>query len=257
MDSGARTHQQNRGNATQTGRSGPTQPGNSAESSIPASVKIQDKAAYGGYTHFLSLPLAHPTLVNKLDNFRNTITKEFGIHESIFNKTKSLHLTLRMLELRGEERIKKAAEVIQNVSSKVMDALENRPLLIRLNGLDLMSGTKDEALILYAPAEVIGGESRLLSAIKVITDALIDADLIPRNDTGRSLKLHVTLMKASFKRRANIYDAVVPFDARGIFELYGREEWGEYAISEAHLSQMKIAPNGYFHCCASIPFPRV
>lgn len=46
------------------------------------------------------------------------------------------------------------------------------------------------------------------------------------------------------------------FDAREIFKQYGSEEWGEYHIREAHLSQRFVFDeNGYYHCCASIPFP--
>lgn len=46
------------------------------------------------------------------------------------------------------------------------------------------------------------------------------------------------------------------FDARSIFKQYGSEEWGEYVIREAHLSQRFVYDdNGYYHCCASIPFP--
>lgn len=46
------------------------------------------------------------------------------------------------------------------------------------------------------------------------------------------------------------------FDARGIFKQFGSEEWGEYLIREAHLSQrFTFDENGYYHCCASIPFP--
>lgn len=46
------------------------------------------------------------------------------------------------------------------------------------------------------------------------------------------------------------------FDARDIYKQYGSEEWGEYLIREAHLSQrFAFDDNGYYHCCTSIPFP--
>lgn len=46
------------------------------------------------------------------------------------------------------------------------------------------------------------------------------------------------------------------FDARTIIKCYGSEEWGEYLIREAHLSQrFAYDENGYYRCCASIPFP--
>ncbi|GLJ26930.1 hypothetical protein SUGI_0527100 [Cryptomeria japonica] len=41
-------------------------------------------------------------------------------------------------------------------------------------------------------------------------------------------------------------------------ELYGFENWGQYVIHEAHLSQrFKCDNDGYYHCCLSIPFPEV
>lgn len=46
------------------------------------------------------------------------------------------------------------------------------------------------------------------------------------------------------------------FDARGIVEQFGSEEWGEYLIREAHLSRRFVYDeNGYYQCRASIPFP--
>lgn len=46
------------------------------------------------------------------------------------------------------------------------------------------------------------------------------------------------------------------FDARAIFKQFGSEEWGDYLIREAHLSQRFVYDeSGYYHRCASIPFP--
>lgn len=46
------------------------------------------------------------------------------------------------------------------------------------------------------------------------------------------------------------------FDAREILKQYGSKEWGVYHIREAHLSQrFAFDETGYYHCCASIPFP--
>ena len=58
-----------------------------------------------------------------------------------------------------------------------------------------------------------------------------------------------------FRRSKGIRN-VDSFDARGIFKQYGSEEWGQYLIPEVHLSQRFVFDeNGYYHCCASIPFP--
>ncbi|XP_047958209.1 uncharacterized protein LOC125203800 isoform X3 [Salvia hispanica] len=219
---------------------------------------VAEVKAVGADTHvranITNIPLvSYPVKESKATSSSKMI--DSGIEKSIFIKPTTFHLTVLMLKLWNKERVKSATEVLQSVSSKVMDALENRPLSIRLKGLDCMRGSKAKAFVLYAPVEEIGGEGRLLRACKVITDAFVDAGLVVGNDAGQ-LKLHATLMNARHRKRKTRSARVDPFDARGIFDLYGNEEWGEYCISEAHLSQrFAFDENGYYHCCASIPFP--
>ncbi|KAL7099948.1 hypothetical protein ACP275_09G118600 [Erythranthe tilingii] len=183
--------------------------------------------------------------------------KDLGIDKSIFIKPKTFHLTVLMLKLWNKDRVKTAAEVLQNVSPKVMDALENRPLSIRLKGLDRMRGSMAKASVIYAPVEEIGDEGRLLRACEVITDAFVEAGLVVEKDIGQKLKLHATLMNARHRKRKDRTRKFESFDARGIFDMYGSEDWGVYPIYEAHLSQRFVFDdNGYYHCCASIPFPK-
>ncbi|OMO66638.1 hypothetical protein COLO4_30466 [Corchorus olitorius] len=177
-----------------------------------------------------------------------------------------------MLKLWNKERVNLAAE---SISSQVMDALDNRPLFIRLKGLDCMRGSLAKAQVVYAPVEEIGGENRLLRACKVINDAFTEAGLVLERDARHEVKLHATVMNGRHRRRfhpvlfpyfclnflfqvwrKNQRKNSGPFDARGIFKQFGSEEWGEYLIREAHLSQrFRFDENGYYHCCASIPFP--
>ncbi|KAI3900170.1 hypothetical protein MKW92_044924, partial [Papaver armeniacum] len=112
--------------------------------------------------------------VNKTPLVHNTPKKsklrslpELGIEKSIFIKPSTFHLTVLMLKLWNKERIAAAVEVLQRVSSKVIDALDNRPLSIRLKGLENMRGPLLKAKILYIPVEEIGGEGRLLRACRI------------------------------------------------------------------------------------------
>ncbi|XWS11953.1 hypothetical protein CRYUN_Cryun37aG0049200 [Craigia yunnanensis] len=146
---------------------------------------------------------------------------------------------------------------VKSISSKVMDALDNRPLFVRLKGLDCMKGSLARARVVYAPVEEIGSENRLSRACQVIVDAFVEAGLVLEKDARHELRLHATVMNARHrKRRGRKNVQFDSFDARGIFKQFGSEEWGEYLICEAHLSQrFKFDENGYYHCCASIPFP--
>ncbi|XP_042025872.1 uncharacterized protein LOC121772731 isoform X2 [Salvia splendens] len=208
------------------------------------------------FTHFVSLPLAiYPELLKKLVDFKIAVLGEAaadsGIEKSIFAILESIHLTVLMLELSNEEQFKTATEAMQSASSKVMDALENRPLFIKLKGLECFRDFEDKPYLVYAPVEVIGGKERLLCAYDVINDAFVRAGLAVGYDR-KNLKLHVTLMSTRFRTTMK----EKPFDARAIFKRYGNEEWGEYRISEAHLSKRgEFMRNGYYLCCASLPFP--
>nr|XP_016455142.1 PREDICTED: translation initiation factor IF-2-like isoform X2 [Nicotiana tabacum] len=231
-------------------------------------VEVQNQ----DYSHFVSLPLAiYPELVNKLINFQNSVLGitevsksptseskasellELGIEKSIFINPKTFHLTVLMLKLWNKDRFEAAAQVLRSVSPKVLDALESRPVSIRLKGLECMRGSPAKAYVVYAPVEVIGGEARLLRACQVIIDAFTEAGLVLEKDANRKLKLHATIMNVRHSRRSGYAD---PFDARAIFDQYGSEEWGECLLREAHLSQRFVyGDNGYYHCCESIPFP--
>ncbi|XP_077218551.1 uncharacterized protein LOC143852815 isoform X2 [Tasmannia lanceolata] len=202
----------------------------------------------------------------QIDNIRgkNDVSKapgssrlsDLGIDKSIFIKPKTFHLTVLMLKLWNKERIAKAAEVLQRISSKVMDALESRPISVRLRGLECMKGSLAKARVLYAPVEEIGGEDRLLRACQIIIEAYVEAGLVLQKDAKQSLKLHATVMNARHRKRKNKTRRFDSFDASGIFKQYRSKEWGEYLIREAHLSQRFVFDgNGYYHCCASIPFP--
>ncbi|ONK67190.1 uncharacterized protein A4U43_C06F17230 [Asparagus officinalis] len=186
----------------------------------------------------------------------SSILSELGIDKSIFIKPKTFHLTVLMLKLWNKDRVAAAADVLQKISSEVNDALDNRPVLIRLKGLKCMRGSPAKARVLYAPIEEIGGEGRLLRACQVIIKAYVEAGLVLEKDAQQALKLHATLMNARHrkgKKRMRRHDS---FDARGIFLRYGSENWGDYLIQEAHLSQRFIFDeSGYYHCCASISFP--
>ncbi|XP_019704827.1 uncharacterized protein [Elaeis guineensis] len=180
---------------------------------------------------------------------------DLGIDRSIFIKPRTFHLTVLMLKLWNKDRVAAATEVLQRISSKVKDALDNRPVFIRLKGLTCMKGSPAKVRVVYAPVAEIGGEGRLLRACQVIIDAYVEAGLVLEKDAHQTLKLHATLMNVRHRKRKRTrrHDS---FDARHIFKVHGSKDWGEYLIQEVHLSQrFKFDESGYYHCCASIPLP--
>ncbi|CAO2194331.1 unnamed protein product [Urochloa humidicola] len=181
---------------------------------------------------------------------------DFGIDKSIFIKPKTFHLTVVMLKLWNKDRIAKASDVLQSISSQVNEALENRPISIQLRGLTCMKGSPAKARVVYAPVLEVGDEGRLARACKVIIDAFVKSGLVFERDARQELKLHATIMNVRHRKSRKRNQWNDSFDAREIFRKYGKEEWGEYHIPEVHLSQrFKFDESGYYHCCSSIPLP--
>ncbi|KAK1375998.1 Eukaryotic LigT [Heracleum sosnowskyi] len=191
------------------------------------------------------LPVGYPPKASKpskLDE-KTTALSALGIDKSIFIKPKTFHLTVLMLKLYNKELVDLAANVLQSLPTKIMHALDGQPVAVRLKGLECMRGSFAKARVLYAPVEVIGGEDRLLRACQVIIDAFTEAGLVLEKDAHQKLKLHATLMNTSHRKRNKMTRRADTFDARGIVEQYGSEEWGEYPIREAHLSRRMLKPS--------------
>ncbi|GJV11756.1 activating signal cointegrator 1 complex subunit 1, partial [Tanacetum coccineum] len=208
------------------------------------------------YSHFISLPLAiHPQLVEKLVGFQNSvlgmndttpdevsqvavtikaqentekvevdvskIPLNWEIEKSIFIKPKTFHLTVLMLKLWNKERVATAVRIFE----------------------DCMKGSLAKARVLYAPVEVLGGEERLLHAC-----IACDSD---------EYKAQEKVLQSMFILTTKYTKKFDSFDARGVMEKYGSEDWGEYLIPDVHLSQIfEFDQNGYYHCCASMPLPK-
>uniref|UniRef100_A0ACD5VGS4 Uncharacterized protein n=1 Tax=Avena sativa TaxID=4498 RepID=A0ACD5VGS4_AVESA len=181
---------------------------------------------------------------------------EFSIDKSIFIKPKTFHLTVLMLKLWNKDRIAKASDVLQSVSSQVNEALEKRPISIQLRGLTCMKGSPARARVVYAPVLEVGGEGRLVRACKVITEAFVKSGLVLERDARQELRLHATIMNVRHRKSKKRNRRNDSFDARNIFRQYGEQEWGEYPVPAVHLSQrFKFDESGYYLCCSSIPLP--
>ncbi|XP_062230377.1 uncharacterized protein LOC133927946 isoform X2 [Phragmites australis] len=129
---------------------------------------------------------------------------DFGIDKSIFIKPKTFHLTVLMLKLWNKDRVAKASDLLQSISSQVNEALENRPISIQLRGLTCMKGSPARARVVYAPVLEVGGERRLARACKVIIDAFVKSGLVLERDARQELKLHATIMNVRYRKRCKL-----------------------------------------------------
>eukprot|EP00249_Psilotum_nudum_P020029 c27527_g1_i3 orf=238-1527(+) len=183
-----------------------------------------------------------------------------GIDASIMVKPKTIHITVLMLKLWNQDRITAAAETLQRSMAKVHEALEGRPVAVRLKGLECMRGSPAKAHVLYAHVGEVDQDNRLTKACQAIIDEFVAAGLVLDADKSQKLKLHVTLINTrqrKQKRRKN-FQKRIPFDARQILSQHGSLDFGEHPITEAHLSErFQYGENGYYNCLGSIGFPTV
>ncbi|MCO5560890.1 hypothetical protein L7F22_014510 [Adiantum nelumboides] len=115
---------------------------------------------------------------------------------------------------------------------------------------ECMKGPPAKAHVLYARVEDADKENWLLCTCK--------AGLVVEKDKKQELKLHATLMNTSYRKRKSgkRFGRRVPFDARPILAVHGSDDWGEYTVTEVHLSQRFVYDeDGYYHCCGSVKLP--
>ncbi|KAH9615047.1 hypothetical protein KSS87_003937 [Heliosperma pusillum] len=214
---------------------------------------------------------------------------DLRIDDSLFLKPQRLHLTVLMLKLWNKERIHAALEVLQDLirGSKERAQVLYAPIEEiggegRLTSACLSSSLAFQEIITdaYVKAGLVlekDAEQKLKHFFTVAWYGILSPN--PRTELSIQegsrvaqylkstyVRLHSTNSDQSSdpKQTPRLKNALDhkknkrgdSFDARGIFQQFGKEEWGEYHIREAHLSQRFVYDdNDYYHCCASIPLP--
>lgn len=170
------------------------------------------------------------------------------ITASLFIKPQTVHITVLMLKLFTDERVKVAAETLQGVQSRVREILDGQEPKVLLRGIECLRGTPAEARVLSMKVQEADSGNRLQQACHAIKDAFAEAGLVAAADLRQDLMLHATLMNTSLGRKF----ANKPFDARKILAKYRLQNWGQHNINEVHLSQRFFYDkSGYYRCCGS------
>lgn len=95
---------------------------------------IEDKKSKEA-THFLSLPLIDPNFLSKVDHFYNEwmeLSTDKDFLTNMMMPTTCLHLTIATLNLKDENEIKKATELMKSLSSQICDMLNTQPLSLKV-----------------------------------------------------------------------------------------------------------------------------
>ncbi|NP_001280311.1 activating signal cointegrator 1 complex subunit 1 [Acyrthosiphon pisum] len=222
----------------------------SAKSKIDAIVKRG--RAKQSMTHFVSLPMVNPIVIDNYLAFKKMVLDECGqcrgVTELLFQDQLRLHLTITCFVLCDAAEIKRAINLMDQCENTIIKPMNLKSLDILVSGLDCMNDDPSEVNVLYA--KVKSPEIQML-ADKIQT-FFQDCDLAlpPRSN---HVKLHVTLMNTGFyEYQASVNGdfgnpSHLTFDARKIIEKFNDYTFGTVQLTDIHLSQRHTTDsNGYY-----------
>lgn len=208
------------------------------------------------FTHFLSVSFATNEIKKNFLRFKQELLNDseiHGLHESLFQKTEKLHLTILMLVLLDNQDRVIAAEYMEDCREMIIDPiLQKKSLKAQLTGLDYMNDDPSAVDVLYA--KVISEDLQRIS--NEIAQYFASRGFIQLQN--ENVKLHVTLLNSRFtdnddaiEKDEDIHDGNRKqrknFDATKILKKYKDFHFGSITIDEIHLSQRySKASNGYY-----------
>eukprot|EP00301_Raphidiophrys_heterophryoidea_P027666 c9762_g1_i2.p1 GENE.c9762_g1_i2~~c9762_g1_i2.p1 ORF type:complete len:373 (+),score=101.43 c9762_g1_i2:135-1121(+) len=218
--------------------------GESETNILGAKQQIESIAATNrnnlGPTHFISIPLYDATLHNAVANWQRNILTEFvaieGLEASIMMAPQKVHLTLFVLRLLSPTEIDDALAFLATLNPRIHEILENRPLQLKLAGLEVMESDPVKTNVMYMEVEEVNGSrpSRLEQLGQFLVERFQQKGLCD----AKKIKFHATVINTKYRSRSGRHETRLPFNATGILEKYRSHEFGVVTANEIHLSSM-------------------
>ncbi|CAK1603017.1 unnamed protein product [Parnassius mnemosyne] len=214
-------------------------------------------------THFLSIPLNDPSIIESFENFKQNVLQECstkGIDESLFIRSCKLHLTIGVMCLMDNEERLHASKLLGEVKENILMPLlkDYLPLRLRLKGLSYMNDDPKSIDVLYACVEDEGSSGMIQKVADVLVDHFYKAGFMDKHQYGRdNVKLHVTLMNSKYRNKSSLVSDDVrisntqrikeTFDGSNILNKFANYDFGVIEINNIHLSQRKtMGSDGYY-----------
>ncbi len=211
------------------------------------------------FTHFLSLPLTDERILERVQVLTRQVCEEIanddkkGFDKSMATKPAHFHVTLFMLKLLSASEVARAANVLEDASAALYDAVGTRTLLLNVKGIDAMERDSSEAHSVYAK---VGENEQLQKCIAELARRFKDAGFLAES-VSEDVKIHATLFNTRFRNNSGEKNEErTSFDARTILQGFGSFDFGSVRVPAVHLSQRgAYDANGYYHCVASAKLP--
>lgn len=168
-----------------------------------------------------------------------------ALPDSVFQRPEKLHLTVTMLSLSSEKDQRRAVDIIADCVNSLSVF---SPLRFRLRGLDVF-GTRQRSQVLYARTE----PSEPLQQLADLVHARLYAAGLAKRQQG-SVKLHVTLMNATFVQRAGRkWRGYRGFNGGAILESMSETDLGEVVVDRLEVSSLwEKGEDGFYSCAGKV-----
>lgn len=231
------------------------------------SLLVDSARAKQPFTHFLSIPVNTPNVLDAFANFREDVLEtckgDRGVDGSIFQTPRKLHLTLGTLVLLTETDVTHATQLLHDCHAELTQQyLEEAPLAASLRGLEYMNDDPAEVDVLYGKIQLLDNTDRLQSLADALVTRFSASGLMTQQYDH--VKLHVTLINSLFRKDRN--DTAAPtghqreprrdresFNATNILKKFSKYDFGTLPVDAVHLSQRySTGDDGYYVSTASI-----
>jgi len=173
------------------------------------------------WTHFFAIPFnkvsQNQDLVDKFSYFRNKIIEQefVDINESLFQAPERLHMTLCLLELKGNNEVSKIKGILkEKIQPEINEFVKDKAIYSFFDTFEIF-GKPHESRVLYAKPKNSQSDKLFdvldilfsnLAENKVLNkDALQYSSIAVNEKTDRyeKEKLHLTIMNSTFSLREN------------------------------------------------------
>ena len=219
------------------------------------------------FTHLITVPFNCEPLRQEFTNFKDNVLTNFknckGIDESLFQNPFKLHLTIGVLVLLDQNEILSAKRVLkQSLDEIVRPILDDKPLKVTVEGLDIMKGQPNRAHVLYA--QIRDESNKFQSIADQIVKQFVKSGLLQESYENK-VKLHITFMNSLFRQRilSKTYPNVSQkrikretFDAKAIIDSYNSYKFGEIVVQSIQLNDFSKTEDGFYGLVESIDLPK-
>ncbi|CAG9838644.1 unnamed protein product [Diabrotica balteata] len=211
---------------------------------------------------FIAIRLTSEEIKTNFEKFKNEILAESslrGMHESIFQKSLKLHLTIDIFVLLNEREKKEAVQALEDYKESVLKPMieKSGPLKIHVAGIECMNNDYENVHILYAKAKILNetGEMTLQTLANGLSVHFYERGLLKKHQ--ENIKLHMTLINTKYRaepgspRRRWIKRKSI--DARKIMEKYKDYEFGQCDLNSIHIANIStLGKDGFYELLASV-----